>query len=74
MGDCGTCSGNLQCSGWISGSSCSWQSCACYFTLNGSDTMKEFYHSSDNQCFQCSTTGTTCQSAAQALVNHCYGL
>lgn len=74
MGACGSCSGNLQCSQWISGTSCNWQSCACYFVLNGSDSMKEFYHSSDGQCFQCPTTGTTCQSAAQALINHCYGL
>ena len=74
MGACGTCSGQLQCSQWISGQACNWQSCACYFTLNGSDTMKEFYHASDGQCFQCSTTNTTCTSAAQALINHCYGL
>jgi hypothetical protein len=74
MGSCGTCSGNLQCSQWIQGTACNWQSCACYFTLNGSDTWKEYYHTSSGQCFQCSTTGTTCQSAAQALVNQCYGL
>jgi len=74
MGACGTCSGNLQCSGWISGPNCNVQSCACYFTLNGSDTWKEYYRTSDNQCYQCSTTGTTCTAAAQAVVGRCYGM
>lgn len=72
MGECGTCSGNLQCSGWMQGLSCSWQSCACYYHLNGSDVWKEYYHSSDGQCFQCANNGTTCTAAAQALINHCY--
>jgi len=76
IGDCGTCSGNLQCSQWISGTSCSWQSCTCYFTYKGSDTSKSYYHSSDGQCFQCGELGPnheeSCRQAAQELVNHCY--
>jgi hypothetical protein len=74
MGPCGTCTGNLQCSGWMSGELCNWQSCACYYnTPTGGDHMKEFYHSSDGRCFQCETEGFACNEAAQSLVNHCYG-
>ncbi len=72
MGECGTCSGNLQCSGWMQGTSCNWQSCTCYYILNNSDVWKSFYHSDDGQCFQCATNGTICTAAAQSLINHCY--
>ena len=68
-GACG-CGGNLQCSQWISGTSCNVQSCTCYYQLNGSDTMKLYYHSSDGACFECS--GSNCTAAAQSVASHCY--
>jgi hypothetical protein len=70
---CGTCTGNLQCSGWMSGTTCDWQSCACYFIDDhGSDELDGFYHSSDGQCFHCPEPGESCTQAAQGLINHCY--
>lgn len=69
---CGACTGQLECSQWISGTICNFQSCWCYYSDEHGDTDYGFYHTSDGQCFVCPQSD--CQAAAQALINHCYGV
>ncbi len=64
---------DLQCSGWISGTSCQIQSCTCYWSAINGDTTAAYYHTSDNAYFPCTGAGQTinCMAAAEAAAQHC---
>jgi hypothetical protein len=70
---CGNCPGQLECS-TITGK-CSVQSCACFYTIAGSDADSSWYRANDG-CFMCQQNGlvtgdctAAADAAAQAIVN-----
>jgi len=69
QGDCVSCAGTLECSPWTVGNTCDWQSCYCFATDTTGPSY--YYFSSDGQCMKCTEGGAACESASQALVNHC---
>jgi hypothetical protein len=70
---CGNCPGQLECS-TLTGK-CVVQSCACFYTVNGSDADSSWYLA-NGSCFMCGQNGlntgdctAAADSAAQAIVN-----
>jgi hypothetical protein len=64
---CGDCPGQEECSGVVE----CVQSCACYYTIDGSDGSSEWYLV-NGQCFMCEQDGIDtgdCTSAAQAAAS-----
>jgi len=70
---CGNCSGQLECSTIVG--KCVVQSCACFYTIDGSDGDSTWYLA-DGGCYMCQQNGLTtgdCTAAANAAAQAIIG-